>query len=66
MADRGGGWRGCLGGAGGVAELSGKAFYGAAGRKLWGVIKLGKCVGCEEVAEGLASCSESAKGNTFS
>jgi hypothetical protein len=56
VADRGGGWWGCFGGAGGVAELSGKAFCGAAGRKLWGVIKLGKCVGCEEVAGGLTSC----------
>jgi len=28
--------------------------------------QVGQIVSCEEVAEGLASCSESAKGNTFS
>ena len=56
VAGKGGRWWGYLGGAEGVAELLSEAFYGAAGRKLWGVIKLGKCVGCEEVARGLASC----------
>jgi hypothetical protein len=28
VADRGGGWRGCLGGAGGVAELLGENYGG--------------------------------------
>jgi hypothetical protein len=66
VADRGRERWGCLVGAGGVAELPGEAFCGVAGRKLWGMIKLGKWVDCEEVAGVLASCSESAKGNTFS
>ena len=43
---------GCLGGAKGVAERLGEAFGGLAGRKLWEVIKVGKCVGCEGVAGG--------------
>jgi hypothetical protein len=43
---------GCLGGAGGVAERLGEAFGGSARRKLWEVIKVGKCVGCEGVAGG--------------
>jgi len=39
VADWGGGWGGCLGGAGGVAELPRE---NSAGGKLWGVSKLGK------------------------
>jgi len=57
---------GCLGGAGVVVELLGEAFGGSVGRKLWKVIKVGKCVGCEGVAEGCANCSEYAKENIFS
>ena len=49
VADRGGERRGCLGSAGGMAELLGKVFGGSAGRKLWEVLNVGKCVGCEGV-----------------
>jgi hypothetical protein len=35
-----------------VAELLGEAFGRSAGRKLWEVIKVGKCVGCKGVAGG--------------
>ena len=66
VADRGRERWGCLVDAGGVAELPGEAFYGVGGRKLWGVIKLGNWVGCEEAAGVLASSSESVKGNKFS
>ena len=66
VADRGREQWGYLVGAGGVAELPGEAFCGVAGRKLWWVIKLGKWVGCEEVAGVLTSYLESKKGNIFS
>jgi hypothetical protein len=32
-----------------MAELLGKVFGGSAGRKLWEVLNVGKCVGCEGV-----------------
>jgi hypothetical protein len=64
VADKGGERWGCLGGAGGVADLSGVVFGGSAGRKFREVIKVGKCVDWEGVVVGRAICSDSAKENT--